>query len=201
MSSRQSPQYTGSIRPSKASRRRSKNRPQLAVMQALENRLLLDGAPPTPTGLTHSPLPAPPDHCPEYSCSSTLSWSGAYNAGDTAHLEVSTDGLNWVETQTSDATTHQLVVNYLNTYPEYGPTYRFRVRVNNTSGYSSYSNIDTLAQNVHPMKPYNVYAERTATSGQIHLHWDGDFNTNPQDAVHIQQSTDDVNFTDVQRTI
>src|SRR5438876_4372022 len=134
MSSRQSPQHTGSTRPSKASRRRSKTRPQLAVMQSLENRLLLDGAPPTPTGLAHTA----PGSCQDtYSCSSTLSWSGAYNAGDIVNLEISMDGLNWVEMPQTNppvsASSHQMTVNYLNTFPEYGPTYRFRIRASNAS--------------------------------------------------------------------
>jgi hypothetical protein len=100
-------------------------------MQALENRLLLDGAPPTPTGLANSGA----NSCDGLRCQTTLSWSGTYSAGDLAYLEVSTDGLNWGQTQNpTNASTHQMTVNDLGNVPDMRPTYYFRLRAWNAGG-------------------------------------------------------------------
>jgi Ca2+-binding RTX toxin-like protein len=125
---------------------------------------------------------------------SLLHWDGTYrlNPHDVAHMEYSTDGVNFTEYGTTIAAYHDGYVYGLSP----NTTYYFRVYVTNAGGTSGYSNVYVLNAVVPPQAPDNLSASPVDGSGLSVLTWSGSYLLDPVDVAHLEYSTDGWNFSE-----
>ena len=140
--------------------------------------------PAAPSGLNAAPVDP---------VSIQLTWTNNASNATSILIERSTDGTNFTQITSANATTTAYTDSGLTS----GLTYTYRVRAANAVGDSTYSNTASAiapAAPVPPAAPSNLSAA-PGTYGQINLTWTD--NANNETAFLIERSTDGVNFSQV----
>jgi hypothetical protein len=118
--------------------------------------------------------------------SATVRWQGTFNLNaptDVAHIEYSTNGVNFSEISTTIAAYLTGNVYNLNRYQ----TYYFRVRAENENGFSGYSNIVTLQAGI-PATPTGFTATAVDSFGRTTMGWDN-WRYQSGDVMRLEYST------------
>jgi hypothetical protein len=130
--------------------------------------------------------------------SATLRWQGTFSASaptDVAHIEYSTNGVNFSEISTTIAAYLVGSVSSLNRYQ----TYYFRVRAENENGFSGYSNTFTLQAGI-PATPTGFTATAVDASGRTTMGWDN-WRYQSGDVMRLEYSTNGTSWTESGTTI
>ncbi len=120
-----------------------------------------------------------------------LAWTDNSSTEDGFKIEQSTDNVSFTQIATVGAN----VTTYSNSGLNASTTYYYRVRATSTlSGDSNYSNTTQATTAAFLIAPSNLTAT-AASSTEIDLSWTD--NSNNEDGFKIEQSTDNVNFTQI----
>ena len=125
--------------------------------------------------------------------SATLRWQGTFSASaptDVAHIEYSTNGVNFSPYNTTIAAYLVGSASGLNRYQ----TYYFRVRAQNENGFSGYSNVAVLQAGI-PATPTGFTATPVNSSGYTTFGWDN-WRYTTGDVMRLEFSTNGSTWTE-----
>src|SRR6185295_11261331 len=154
----------------------------------------------TASDTTSAAIPAAPSALTAGAVSTSqinLSWTDHASNEDGFKIERSADNVTF----TQIATTVANITSYSDLGLAAGSTYYYRVLAHNTGGESNYSNIASATTN--PIAPTPPAAPTALSAGaisstQINLTWTD--NANNEDGFHIERSTDNLNFSELNST-